>query len=201
MYFPAILLKSQAYLFTNPGNCASFFLETGGTVMVHSFPISLNFVAPIFALIMASMVIVIRLRATNKPTNARKILIPPLGMSTGFLMFLYPPMRVPWAWAGVAFLAGALLFSYPLIKTSHFEMIDGKVYLKRSRAFILILIGLFILRMVLHDYLEHLISVEQTAALFFILAFGMLLPWRLAMYLKYRKLQEKNSLEKANAEA
>ncbi|MBA4542660.1 MULTISPECIES: CcdC family protein [Thermoactinomyces] len=169
--------------------------------MVHSFPISLNFVAPIFALIMASMVIVIRLRATNKPTNARKILIPPLGMSTGFLMFLYPPMRVPWAWAGVAFLAGALLFSYPLIKTSHFEMIDGKVYLKRSRAFILILIGLFILRMVLHDYLEHLISVEQTAALFFILAFGMLLPWRLAMYLKYRKLQEKNSLEKANAEA
>ncbi|MGA9175133.1 MAG: cytochrome c biogenesis protein CcdC [Thermoactinomyces sp.] len=169
--------------------------------MVHSFPINLNFLAPIVAFIMASMVIFIRLRAAKKPTNAKKILIPPLGMSTGFLMFLYPPMRVPWSWAGIAFLAGAILFSYPLIKTSHFEMIDDKVYLKRSRAFIFILIGLFILRMILHDYIEHLVSVEQTAALFFILAFGMLLPWRLAMYMKYRKLKQQTSLEKAKAEA
>jgi membrane protein CcdC involved in cytochrome C biogenesis len=148
---------------------------------------------------MASVMIIIRLRASKKPTNAKKILIPPLGMSTGFLMFLYPPMRIPWSWALIAFLAGALLFSYPLIRTSKFEIVDGQIYLKRSRAFIFILIGLFVLRMALHTYVEHLISVEQTGSVFFILAFGMLLPWRLAMFMQYKKLERQLTLKKAKA--
>jgi membrane protein CcdC involved in cytochrome C biogenesis len=186
-------------LFTNYKNCASLILDTGGTAMVHTFPINLNFFAPIFAFLMASVMIIIRLRASKKPTNAKKILIPPLGMSTGFLMFLYPPMRIPWSWALIAFLAGALLFSYPLIRTSKFEIVDGQIYLKRSRAFIFILIGLFVLRMALHTYVEHLISVEQTGSVFFILAFGMLLPWRLAMFMQYKKLERQLTLKKAKA--
>jgi membrane protein CcdC involved in cytochrome C biogenesis len=31
-------------------------------------------------------------------------------------------------------------------------------------------------------------DVKQTAALFFVLAFGMILHWRLRMYLQYRRL-------------
>jgi membrane protein CcdC involved in cytochrome C biogenesis len=77
--------------------------------------------------------------------------------------------------------------------------VDGQIYLKRSRAFIFILIGLFVLRMALHTYVEHLISVEQTGSVFFILAFGMLLPWRLAMFMQYKKLERQLTLKKAKA--
>jgi len=43
-----------------------------------------------------------RLRETSRPVSMRKIVGPPLGMSTGLAMFLAPAARVRWAWAGVA---------------------------------------------------------------------------------------------------
>ncbi len=144
--------------------------------------------ATIIALIMALLVIFVRLRASRKPTSIPKIIMPPVGMSTGFLMFLFPMMHIPWLWALYAFLIGAVLFSYPLILTSRFEIVAGEIYLKRSRSFVFILLGLLIIRMLLHGYVEEYISVEQTGAVFFILAFGMILPWRTAMYWRYRQL-------------
>lgn len=137
----------------------------------------------------ALAVIALRIRAAGKPTNARKIIIPPLGMTTGFAMFLFPQMRIPWLWAIAAFAAGACFFAYPLIRTSTFASEGGQVYLKRSKAFIFILLLLLVVRLALHNYVEHYISLQQTASLFFILAYGMLLPWRLVMLIKFRRLQ------------
>lgn len=145
-----------------------------------------------FAVVVASFIIFMRVRATKKPTSARKIIIPPLGMSTGFLMFLVPEMRIPWLWGIGAFLAGAIFFSIPLIRTSRFEVIEGEIYLKRSKAFILILIVLFAIRMGLHNYVEQHISIAQTGAVFFLLAFGMLLPWRLAMFYRYKQMEKQH---------
>ena len=139
--------------------------------------------------VFALSVIGIRLKAANRPTSERKIIIPPLGMSTGFAMFLFPFMRIPLVWGLVAFLAGAVFFSYPLIRTSRFEARDGQIYLKRSKAFIVILLVLLVIRLILHDYVEQFVSLPQTGALFFLLAFGMLVPWRVAMLIGYRKLQ------------
>lgn len=156
-------------------------------------PYYLQILAPIFALIMASTVVIIRLRATNKPTSAKKILIPPLGMSTGFFMFLYPPTHIPWSWALIAFGAGIIFLSIPLIQTSKFEVIDKQIYLKRSKAFVIILVILLIVRMALHNYIEQHISIFQTAGIFFVLAFGMLLPWRLVMFYQYKKLKKELS--------
>ncbi|SEN03677.1 CcdC family protein [Lihuaxuella thermophila] len=158
--------------------------------MGHALPVNMHLFAPLALIVMASMVIVIRLRATQKPTSAKKIILPPLGMSTGFLMFLFPPTHIPWSWAILAFLAGVVFFSIPLIQTSKFEVIDDQIYLKRSRAFIWILIGLLVIRLSLHTYIEQHISIYQTGGLFFILAFGMLLPWRLAMFYQYKKLEK-----------
>ena len=45
-------------------------------------------------------------------------MLPPLAMSTGFVMFLSPEFRVPWSWAAGAFVLGALVLSYPLLRTS-----------------------------------------------------------------------------------
>ncbi|HEX7057405.1 MAG TPA: cytochrome c biogenesis protein CcdC [Bacilli bacterium] len=157
-------------------------------MMNHPGAINLQLFASIGAAFMALMVIIVRIRASRKPTSVMKIVMPTVGMSTGFFMFFYEPMRIPFSWALTAFLVGAVLFSYPLIRTSKFHVVAGKIYVKRSKSFVFILLGLLILRILLHDIIEQYISLEQTGALFFVLAFGMLLPWRIAMLVNYIKL-------------
>ncbi|WP_257350503.1 CcdC family protein [Pseudalkalibacillus decolorationis] len=142
----------------------------------------------ILALLMASVALFVRMRAAKKPATVKKIILPPLFMSTGFLMFLYPPARVPWAEVLEAFIVGCV-FSLLLIRTSTFEKRSNDIYLKRSKVFIIILVGLVIVRIGLKLYLGQQISIEETSGLFFILAFGMIAPWRLAMYFKFKKLQ------------
>lgn len=141
----------------------------------------------LIGVLFASMVIVIRLKASEHPTNAKKLLLPPVFMATGFLMFLYPGTWLP-VWEGLlAFLIG-MVFSLFLIRTSKFERTDDAVYLKRSKAFALILVGLLIIRTLMKIVLQQEVSLPQTGSFFFILAFGMILPWRISMYRQYRKL-------------
>ena len=61
--------------------------------------------------------------------------------------------------------------------------------MRRSPGFILILLGLLGLRLALHDYIGHVLPARQTAALFFVLAFGMILRWRVTMYFNFRAMQ------------
>ncbi|MFD2616786.1 CcdC family protein [Terrilactibacillus laevilacticus] len=133
----------------------------------------------------AVSVIMVRLKASTRPTNAKKILLPPIFMSTGALMFLVPACRVSWKEAIIAFMIG-MLFSILLIKTSSFEWQNNQVYLKRSKAFIFILLGLLIIRTIMKIMVEKSVNLPQTSGLFFILAFGMILPWRIVMYIMYR---------------
>lgn len=129
-----------------------------------------------------------RMRETRVPVTPKSILIPPVAMSTGASMFLVPMARVPWSWAVGAFLAGFLVLSLPLVHSSKLEPRDGHVYMRRSPWFLAILLALLGLRLALHDYIGHLISPLQTAAVFFLLAFGMIVRWRSDMYRQYRRL-------------
>ncbi|MCL6489434.1 MAG: cytochrome c biogenesis protein CcdC [Alicyclobacillus mali] len=155
-------------------------------------------IATVVAVVFAITVIFVRLRASKRPTNARKILIPPLAMSTGFLMYVFPFTREPILYAIAAFLVGCM-FSYPLIATSHFYVGEDGVYLKRSRAFIYILLGLLVVRIVLHSVVERYVDVYQTGSLFFCLAFGMLVPWRIAMFVRYKRLMREMEASKSGA--
>ncbi|ADG06932.1 CcdC family protein [Kyrpidia tusciae] len=155
--------------------------------MPHAAFFNLQTTATLGAVVMALMVIAIRLKAAQRPTSVKKIIMPPIGMTTGFVMFAAPVMRIPVWWGLVAFLAGALFLSYPLIRTSKFHVIDGKIYLKRSKAFVLILLGLLAVRLLLHSYLEQYITLPQTGAVFFLLAYGMIVPWRVAMFVEYKR--------------
>jgi membrane protein CcdC involved in cytochrome C biogenesis len=58
-----------------------------------------------------------RIREGQTAVTVRKIVIPPMGMATGFCMFLVPAFRLPWIWALGAFLVGALILAYPLPKS------------------------------------------------------------------------------------
>jgi membrane protein CcdC involved in cytochrome C biogenesis len=81
-----------------------------------------------------------------------------------------------------------MLFSILLVKTSNFEIRDDAIYLKRSKAFIYILVGLLILRLILKAILSSTIDIGQLSGMFFLLAYSMIVPWRIAMYRSYRKL-------------
>lgn len=143
----------------------------------------------IVAILMGSLVIFVRLKGQNKPVSTKKILLPPVFMSTGTLMFVVPYFRVTPAEVLEAFVVG-MFFSIFLIKTSRFEVRDGNVYLKRSKAFPFILIGLLLIRLLMKVVLSSSIQIGQLSGMFFLLAFGMILPWRVAMYIQYRRLMQ-----------
>lgn len=134
-----------------------------------------------------------RVRETRVPVTERSILIPPFAMSTGFGMFFAPMARVPWWWAVGAFLTGLLVLAWPLVRSSRLELRQGVVYMKRSRAFLAILLGLLAVRVLLHEEIGHLISPLQTAAIFYLLAFGMIVHWRARMFRDYHRLLQQSS--------
>jgi membrane protein CcdC involved in cytochrome C biogenesis len=141
----------------------------------------------ILAVVMGVTVIMIRLKAANKPTSAKKIILPPIFMSTGSLMYLFPQFRLTPMEILEAIMLG-MLCSIILIKTSRFEIRDHEIYLKRSKAFIFILVALLIVRLVVKAVLSTTINVGQLSGMFFLLAFSMIVPWRIAMYIQYKKM-------------
>lgn len=129
-----------------------------------------------------------RVRETKVSVSRKAIIIPPLAMSTGFLMFLAPMTRVPLSWAIIALVLGAAVLAWPLLRSTRLETRDGAIYMKRSRAFMVILLALLAIRLAAHDYIGHLISPLQTAAVFYLMAFGMIVRWRLKMLRQYEAL-------------
>lgn len=136
---------------------------------------------------MATLALFVRMKAAKKPVSAKKIILPPIFMSTGAFMFLVPMFRVN-ALQIIEALSVGMLFSILLIKTSSFEIRENEIYLKRSKAFLFILIGLLILRLILKYVLSFSITYGQLSGMFWILAFGMIVPWRIAMFMNYRKI-------------
>jgi membrane protein CcdC involved in cytochrome C biogenesis len=136
----------------------------------------------------AAVVMAWRVREGRTAVTIRKIVIPPLGMATGFCMFLVPAFRIPWAWAGCAFLLGATVLAYPLLRTSRLIRQGEAIMMHRSNAFFLVVVVLAVIRIAAHTYFDRFLDVRQTGAMFFILAFGMILHWRMRMYFEYRQL-------------
>lgn len=142
----------------------------------------------IAAVMMGLLAIFIRTKAAQKPATAKKIILPPIFMSTGALMYLFPPFRITPMEIFEA-LAVGFIFSIFLIKTSTFEVRGKEIYLKRSKAFVIILFGLLFIRIILKSYLSSTIDVGELSGMFFLLAFGMIVPWRIAMFITYKKLK------------
>ncbi|MFJ7826540.1 CcdC family protein [Psychrobacillus sp. NPDC096623] len=142
----------------------------------------------VVAIGMGIFVTTIRAKSAKHPASVKKILLPPLFMSTGALMFVFPYFRVT-LMEFIEAIGVGMLFSVVLIWTSKFERRDGHIYLKQSKAFIFILFGLLIVRIIGKVILSSTIDIGTLSGMFWILAFGMIVPWRIAMYLQYKKLQ------------
>ncbi|MCC3357380.1 cytochrome c biogenesis protein CcdC [Bacillus sp. REN16] len=141
----------------------------------------------IVAIMMAIFVTFLRAKSSQNPASVKKIILPPVFMSTGALMFVHPMFRVTPMEILEAVVVG-MLFSILLIKTSSFEIRENDIYLKRSKAFIYILVGLLAVRLVLKSVLSTTIDFGALSGMFWILAFAMIVPWRIAMYVKYKRL-------------
>ncbi|WP_373896251.1 CcdC family protein [Virgibacillus natechei] len=142
----------------------------------------------VVAAFMAGTMIVIRLKAAKRPASIKKIILPPLFMSTGALMFIFPAFQIRWIQVLEAVAVG-IICSIFLIKTSKFEIRDQAIYLIPSKAFAFILIGLLLFRIIFKLVIGSTISLGETSGMFFILAFGMIVTWRLSMLYKFVQLE------------
>ncbi|WP_226579018.1 CcdC family protein [Halobacillus litoralis] len=152
-------------------------------------------VSTIAAAFMATGMIFVRLRASRQPASVKKIILPPLFMSTGALMFVFPIFRVQWSQVLEAVLIG-VLFSIFLIRTSKLEVRGGDIYLKPSKSFIVILFGLLLVRIIFKLIIGQHVPFGETSGMFFLLAFGMIVTWRLAMLKQYLALEKQIEAKK-----
>lgn len=136
----------------------------------------------------AGFVLAWRYRETSAPVTMRKLIIPPLGMSTGLFMFIAPETHVPWPWGLGAFLLGAVVFSWPLARSSKLTRHGDTMLMQRSPLFLVLLLGLVVVRFALRSWIEVYWSQLQTGALFFLLALGAVVRWRLALVVEFRRL-------------
>jgi membrane protein CcdC involved in cytochrome C biogenesis len=150
-------------------------------------PMNFVVVSSIGAVFMGILALFVRMKAAKKPTNVRKIILPPFFMSSGALMYVVPQFRLTGMEILEVVILG-MLFSILLIKTSKFEIRENEIFLKRSKAFIYILVGLLVVRIGLKTILSATIDYGELSGMFFLLAFSMIVPWRVAMYLDYKKL-------------
>lgn len=142
-----------------------------------------------FAFFMGIIVIVVRMKAQKFPVNEKKIILPPFFMATGALMYVVPYFRL----TGMEILESIILgvlFSSVLIWTTRFEINGTNVYMKRSKAFPIILISLLIIRTVIKIFISSEIDPGEIGGMFFLLAFCMIVPWRIAMLYKYKQIEK-----------
>ena len=132
---------------------------------------------------MALAVFAIRMKASKKPATLKKIILPPFFMSTGALMYVFEPFRLSGTEIVEAVLLG-MFFSIFLIMTSRFEIKEEQIYIKRSKAFVFVLLGLIIVRTLLKFILSSSVDVGEIGGMF-----SMIVPWRVAMYVQYKKLE------------
>ena len=154
-----------------------------------SLPIPLHPLAVASPLAGAAALVAWRLRETRRPLTAARIVMPPAGMATGFVMFALPAFRVPLAWAAAALALGALVFAWPVLRTTRLLGTARGVMLERSRAFLVVLLGLIAIRLALRGYVNTIVSGPQSAGLFYLLAFGMIVRWRGTMWRDYQRLR------------
>ncbi|MFW2450202.1 CcdC family protein [Staphylococcus cohnii] len=143
----------------------------------------------VVAFLMGIGVIVVRMKAQQYPVNEKKIILPPFFMATGALMYMVPYFRLTGMEIIECIVLG-VLFSTILIWTSRFETSGSEVYMKRSKAFPIILISLLLIRTIMKIFISNKIDPGEIGGMFFLLAFCMIVPWRLAMLYQYKKVKK-----------
>lgn len=161
----------------------------GGIFMTSEQAVIASVLVSIFMVVVVN---VVRFKTTQRPVKSKMaLMMPAVGMAMGFSMFINPVFWPTQTQVIISILLG-MLFSIVLIQTSKFEIRDGMIYLQRSKWFALGIFGLLFLRMGLKFFLTGAMELDGGAmsGSFFIMAYFMILPWRLGMLYNYSKLEK-----------
>src|SRR5580700_7058010 len=150
--------------------------------------VSKTVITAVVSLVGLAGVLAWRVREGRSAVTLKKIVMPPVGMATGFCMFFVPQCRIPFLWGLGAFLVGAIVLAFPLLLTSDLHLQNGVIMMKRSSAFFSVIIVLAVVRYLARGYFDRFLSLEQTGSLFYLLAFGIILRWRAKLFFAYRAL-------------
>lgn len=150
-------------------------------------------IASIGAIIMGLVVIFIRQKASKTPVTFKKIIIPPVAMSTGALMYVFPYFRLSLTHVTEAVIIG-FVFSFILILTTKYEVKNHDLYVRQTKAFPIILMILLVLRIVLKYVMSLDTTPGEVGGMFFLLAFVMILMWRISMFFKLNKFKKQQSV-------
>ena len=176
---------------------SSLLIERGAAVLqMNSSMLEMLLIVGMMS--MGLLAMVVRLKASLRPITLRKIVMPPLGMSTGLIMFILPATRTPVLWGFISFMAGWLFFSYPLIRSTTLTKVQNDIFITRSRSFLFVFICLFFIRVILHHVVHQYITFLQTGGLFFLLAFGTVIRWRMYMWKMYKQTLRSTLTAKTN---
>lgn len=150
-------------------------------------------IASIGAVIMGVIVIFVRKYASKTPLTLKKIIIPPIMMSTGALMYIFPYFRLSWAHIAETIIIGAV-FSAVLIITTKYEVKNSELYVRQTKAFPIILMGLLLARIALKYVFSLNTTPGEIGGMFFLLAFVMIGIWRLSMFLKHKNFRKQQAV-------
>ncbi|EJQ13668.1 cytochrome c biogenesis protein CcdC [Bacillus cereus] len=134
-----------------------------------------------------------RYRSMYKPIKGtgKRILWPLLFLTPGILLF-FGPVHPAILQVTIAASIG-VIFAIPLIFLTNYERReDGNIYTKKSAAFLITFIGIVILRYNSRQYIVGL-DPQIIGLLFYVVAVSYIIPWRIACYIKFRKVWRGNS--------
>ena len=134
-----------------------------------------------------------RYRSMYKPIKGtgKRILWPLLFLTPGILLFfgtVHPAIVQVTIAASIG-----VIFAIPLIFLTNYERReDGNIYTKKSAAFLITFIGIVILRYGSRQYIVDL-DQQTIGLLFYVVAVSYIIPWRIACYIKFRKVWRENN--------
>jgi membrane protein CcdC involved in cytochrome C biogenesis len=132
-----------------------------------------------------------RTRAMFHPIQGSgiKILLPILYLLPAFSLFSKIPLQLKVWEIGIASTIG-LLLAIPLVLTTNYEIRqDKQIYARKNKTFFVSLIAVVAIRFLLRQFISGL-DPASLGLLFFTVAFSYVVPWRIASFIKFRKVKQ-----------
>ncbi|MFD2446989.1 CcdC protein domain-containing protein [Bacillus sp. CGMCC 1.16607] len=121
-----------------------------------------------------------------------RIIITLFLLTPGWALITNPNAEVTSIEVAIALLLGCIL-SIPLVLTTAYERREnGKIYVKKSLAFVILFVLIFAVRWTIRGIID--MDSDSRMLLFFIAACGYLIPWKISSYYKFRKVYLSNQV-------
>jgi membrane protein CcdC involved in cytochrome C biogenesis len=136
-----------------------------------------------------------RTRAMVRPIQGSgiKILLPILYLLPAISAFSQIQLQLKIWEIGVASLIGVLL-AVPLVLTTNYEIRqDGQIYAQKNKTFFIALLAVLVIRIAARQYFFGM-DPASLMLLFFTVAFSYVVPWRIASFVKFRKVKQSQTL-------